>query len=34
MAKLENFIIEKFSGFIFAFAISWIVLVVYGLLNQ
>ena len=34
MAKLEQLIIEKFSGIIFAFAIFWLGLIAYGLLNQ
>jgi len=34
MEKLELFIVEKFTGIIFGFAASWIVLVAYGLLNQ
>ncbi len=34
MAKLEKYIVENFSGLIFGFAIFWISLVAYGLLNQ
>lgn len=34
LAKLEKLIIERFSDIIFAFAIFWIGLVAYGLLNQ
>jgi len=34
MAKLEKIIIEKFSFIIFMFAIFWLGLVAYGLLNQ
>jgi hypothetical protein len=34
MQKLETFIVEKFPGFIFAFALSWFILIAYGLLNQ
>lgn len=34
MAKLEKIIIEKFTFIIFAFAMSWLGLVAYGLLNQ
>jgi len=31
MEKLETWIIESFTGIIFAFGLSWIALVVYGL---
>jgi len=34
MAKLENLLIEHFSFIIFAFAVSWLGLIAYGLLNQ
>jgi len=34
MEKLETFIVEKFPGFIFAFAASWFALIAYGLFNQ
>jgi hypothetical protein len=34
MAALEKIIVEKFSGIIFGFAIFWLSLVAYGLLNQ
>jgi len=34
MAKLEKLIIEHFSAIIFTFAIFWLALVGYGLINQ
>jgi len=34
MHKLETLIIEKFTFIIFAFALSWLGLIAYGLLNQ
>ena len=34
MEKLEELIIEKFTGIIFLFALSWLGLVAYGLLSQ
>lgn len=34
MEKLEQFVIEKFTGIIFTFAVSWLVLVAYGLFNS
>jgi len=32
MGKLEKWVINNFTGIIFAFALSWIGLVVYGLI--
>jgi hypothetical protein len=32
MEKLENWVIESFTGIIFVFGISWIALVIYGLI--
>ncbi len=34
MAKLENLILEKFPSIIFSFALFWLALITYGLLNQ
>ena len=32
MEKLENWVINNFTAIIFAFSVSWIALVVYGLI--
>jgi len=34
MAKLEQLIIENFPSIIFSFAVFWLALISYGLLNQ